>query len=47
MKTISLLGCGSLGFPLATKLLQKGYYVKGSTTTFFAIFAPGWTYAKG
>ena len=33
MKTISLLGCGSLGFPLALKLLQKGYYVKGSTKT--------------
>ena len=33
MKTISLLGCGSLGFPLALKLLQKGYCVKGSTTT--------------
>ena len=33
MKTISLLGCGSLGFPLAIKLLQNGYNVKGSTTT--------------
>lgn len=33
MQTISLLGCGSLGFPLALRLLQKGYYVKGSTTT--------------
>ena len=33
MKTISLLGCGYLGFPLALKLLEKGYYVKGSTTT--------------
>jgi nucleoside-diphosphate-sugar epimerase len=32
MKTISLLGCGSLGFPLAIQLLQKGYCVKGSTT---------------
>ena len=33
MKTICILGCGSLGFPLALNLLQKGYYVKGSTTT--------------
>ena len=33
MKTISLLGCGSLGFPLAIKLLQNGYKVRGSTTT--------------
>ena len=33
METISLLGCGSLGFPLSIQLLQKGYYVKGSTTT--------------
>ena len=33
MKTISFLGCGYLGFPLAVILLQKGYYVKGSTTT--------------
>ena len=33
METISLLGCGFLGFPLALKLCKKGYYVKGSTTT--------------
>ena len=33
MTTISLLGCGYLGFPLAIELIKKGYYVKGSTTT--------------
>ena len=31
--TISILGCGWLGFPLATFLLSKNYAVKGSTTT--------------
>ncbi len=31
--TISILGCGWLGLPLAEKLLQKGYSVNGSTTT--------------
>jgi nucleoside-diphosphate-sugar epimerase len=31
--TISLLGCGWLGFPLAALLLQKNFNVKGSTTT--------------
>ena len=30
---ISILGCGWLGYPLAKKLLRKGYSVKGSTTT--------------
>ena len=30
--------------PIKTSLLMV---VNGSTTTFFAIFAPGWTYAKG
>ena len=30
---ISILGCGWLGFPLAKSLLQKGFLVKGSTTT--------------
>lgn len=30
---ISILGCGWLGFPLAKSLLQKGFSVKGSTTT--------------
>lgn len=33
MKQISILGCGWLGFPLAKHLLQKGYSIKGSTTT--------------
>ena len=32
MKTISILGCGWLGAPLAYRLLQEGYSVKGSTT---------------
>lgn len=32
MKTISVLGCGWLGAPLAYRLLQEGYTVKGSTT---------------
>ncbi|WP_430614555.1 SDR family oxidoreductase [Flavobacterium sp. JP2137] len=31
--TISILGCGWLGFPLAQQLKQAGYQVKGSTTT--------------
>ncbi len=31
--TISVLGCGWLGFPLAQNLLSKGYTVKGSTTS--------------
>ena len=31
--TISILGCGWLGFPLAKSLLQKGFSVNGSTTT--------------
>ena len=33
MKTISLLGCGWLGLPLAKQLIEKGYTVKGTTTT--------------
>ncbi len=33
MKTISILGAGWLGLPLGIHLLQKGYTVKGSTTT--------------
>ena len=33
MKKISILGCGWLGFPLAKALLNKGFLVKGSTTT--------------
>lgn len=30
---ISVLGCGWLGFPLAIHLSNKGYFVKGSTTS--------------
>jgi len=33
MKQISILGCGWLGLPLAKKLVEEGYIVKGSTTT--------------
>ena len=33
MKQISLLGCGWLGLPLAKSLLEKGFSVKGSTTS--------------
>ncbi len=29
---VSVLGCGWLGFPLASRLVLKGYAVKGSTT---------------
>jgi nucleoside-diphosphate-sugar epimerase len=32
-KTIGVMGCGWLGLPLAEKLLDKGFLVKGSTTT--------------
>ncbi len=32
-KTISILGCGWLGLPLAEFLLAKGFAVKGSTTS--------------
>jgi nucleoside-diphosphate-sugar epimerase len=31
-KTISILGCGWLGLPLAKHLIEAGYRVKGSTT---------------
>lgn len=31
--TISIIGCGWLGFPLARFLQEKGFAVKGSTTT--------------
>jgi len=31
--TVSIMGCGWLGFPLATFLLDKGFAIKGSTTT--------------
>ncbi|NJN77323.1 MAG: hypothetical protein HC803_02520 [Saprospiraceae bacterium] len=30
---ISIIGCGWLGLPLGEFLVQKGYEVKGSTTT--------------
>ncbi|HMS68563.1 MAG TPA: hypothetical protein PKD18_10505 [Saprospiraceae bacterium] len=33
-KSISILGCGWLGLPLAIDLLKKGYEILGSTTTF-------------
>jgi nucleoside-diphosphate-sugar epimerase len=33
MKQISILGCGWLGLPLAKSLIEKGFSVKGSTTT--------------
>ena len=32
-KQISVIGCGWLGFPLAKSFIEKGYSVKGSTTT--------------
>ncbi len=32
IQTVSILGCGWLGYPLARNLVQKGYWVKGSTT---------------
>ncbi|ALJ00836.1 NAD(P)-binding domain-containing protein [Rufibacter tibetensis] len=32
-KTISVLGCGLLGLPLAQELVQADFQVKGSTTT--------------
>ena len=33
MEQISILGCGWLGLPLAEHLIEKGFYVKGSTTS--------------
>jgi len=33
MRQISILGCGWLGIPLAKSLLEKGFSVKGSTTS--------------
>ncbi len=33
MKKISILGCGWLGLPLAKSLIQKGFSIKGSTTS--------------
>ncbi len=32
-KSISILGCGWLGLPLATSLIENGYRIKGSTTS--------------
>ena len=32
-KHISIIGCGWLGLPLAKQLTEKGYVVKGSTTS--------------
>lgn len=32
-KSISILGCGWLGVPLAQHLIQKGFFVKGSVTS--------------
>jgi len=39
MKQISILGCGWLGMPLAKSLLEKGFSVKGSTTSLEKISA--------
>ena len=33
MKSVSIMGCGWLGFPLAEYLIKKKYSVKGSTTS--------------
>lgn len=33
IKTISILGCGWYGLPMAKSLIELGYYLKGSTTT--------------
>ena len=33
IKTISILGCGWYGLPMAKSLINQGYYLKGSTTT--------------
>jgi nucleoside-diphosphate-sugar epimerase len=33
LRSVSILGCGWLGLPLAQKLAASGYTVKGSTTT--------------
>ncbi|NQW36265.1 MAG: hypothetical protein HQ471_04580 [Flavobacteriales bacterium] len=33
-QTISILGCGWLGLPLAISLFKEGYLVKGSTTSY-------------
>ena len=33
MRQVSIIGCGWLGFPMATQLISDGFAVKGSTTT--------------
>ena len=33
MTQISILGCGWLGLPLAEKLIEEGYVIKGATTS--------------
>ena len=33
MQQISILGCGWLGLPLAEHLIERGYTIKGSTTS--------------
>ena len=33
MKQLSILGCGWLGLPLAKSFIEKGWSVKGSTTS--------------
>ncbi len=33
MNTISIIGCGWLGLPLAEKLIEEGYRINGTTTT--------------
>lgn len=33
MSKISILGCGWLGFPLSKALIEKGFSIKGSTTS--------------
>jgi len=33
METVSILGCGWLGLPLAEYLIKRGYRIKGSTRT--------------
>jgi len=33
MNSVSIIGCGWLGFPLARFLVEKGFSVKGSTTS--------------
>ncbi|MFA0961479.1 SDR family oxidoreductase [Roseivirga sp. BDSF3-8] len=32
-KTVSILGCGWVGLPLAELLISRGYFVRGSTTS--------------